>query len=279
MAGRLIDVWDVETFDPELTACLTEHADLMAAYYARSNKIFLDHDLGRARTLIRPENEFAADLGALRETVTALMDARTIRAWHYTRLTDDEVEALLRDGVHLSTPESLRRRFDQTVTAGHLTAADAEHLWAHNMFNHQHDSRAGKFWAVSHPQPIDDGGVTPLMKHWGGEAASMWMQDEAVLARLEGVGRARAVAVAMPLAQCEDFGGPGRSVLAAFARSRGAVAEPSGFDLYAKADLPPSAVLEVLTEGDAAFAGLARGYPAAFVDHGLAHWKDLTGED
>lgn len=80
LAARLIDVWDVETFGPELTACLTEHADLMAGYYARSNKILLDHDLGRARTLIRPDNEFAAAFGALIETVTALMDMRTIRA-------------------------------------------------------------------------------------------------------------------------------------------------------------------------------------------------------
>lgn len=279
MAGRPIDVWDVETFDPELTACLTEHADLTAAYYARSNKIFLDHDHGRARTLIRPENEFAGEFGALRETVTALMDVRTLRAWHYTRLTDDEVEALVQDGVHLSSPESLRRRFDRMVGAGHLDAADAERLWTHNMFNHQHDSRAGKFWAVSHPQAIDDGGVEPLMKHWGGEAASMWMKDEKLLARLEGVGQARAVAVAMPLPHCEDFGGAGRAVIAAFARSRGAVAEPSGFDLYAKVDLPPSAVLEVLSEGAAGFTALARGYPAAFVDHRLTYWKDLTGED
>lgn len=279
MADRPIDVWDVETFDPELTACLTEHADLMAAYYARSNRIFLDHDLGRARTLIRPENVFAAEFGRLRETVTALMDARTIRAWHYTRLTDGEVEAFVRDGVHLSTPESLRGRFDRVVSAGHLTAADAEHLWAHNMFNHQHDSRAGKFWAVSHPQPIDDGGVEPLMKHWGGEAASMWMKDEAVLTRLAGVGRPRAVSVAMPMAQCEDFGGAGRAVIASFARSRGAITEPSGFDLYTRADLPPGAVLEVLTDGEADFVALAQGYPPRFIDHGLTHWKDLTGED
>lgn len=279
MAGRPIDVWDVETFDPELTACLTEHADLMAAYYARSNRISLAHDLGRARTLIRPENEFAAEVGDLRETVAALMGARTIRAWHYTRLTDDEGETLLRDGVHLSTPESLRGRFDRVVSAGHLTAADAEHLWSHNMFNHQHDSRAGKFWAVSHPQRVGGSGVKPLMKHWGGEAASMWMQDEAVLRRLEGIGLARVVAVAVPLAQCEDFGSAGRAVIATFARSRDAVAEPSGFDLYAKTDLPPSAILEVLTEGEAGFAALGQGYPAAFFDHSLTHWKDLTGED
>ncbi len=30
VADRPIDVWDVESFGPELTACLTEHADPMA---------------------------------------------------------------------------------------------------------------------------------------------------------------------------------------------------------------------------------------------------------
>ena len=279
MADRPIDVWDVESFDPKLTAYLAHHADLMAAYYARSNQIFLDHDHGRARTLIRPENEYATEFSGLRERVGVLMDVRTIRAWHYTRLTDREVEALTRAGVRLSTPDSLRRRFDAIIADGHLTAAETDLLWRHNMFHPQHDSRAGKFWGVSHPQRVDDLGVAPLMKHWGGEAASMWMKDAALLARLESVGQARVVGVALPLAQCEDFGGAARAVIATFARARGAVAEPSGFDLYARTDLPASAILEVRTEGEESFAAMAEGYPAAFVDHGLTYWKDLTGED
>lgn len=279
VADLPIDVWDVESFDPELAAHLAQHADLMAAYYARSNQIFLDHDHGRARTLIRPENAYAAEFSDLRERVGDLMDARTIRAWHYTRLTDGEAETLSRAGIHLSTPDSLRRRFDAIVAEGYLTAAETDHLWRHNMFTHQHASRAGKFWAVSHPQGFDDLGVVPLMKHWGGEAASMWMKDKALLARLERIGQARVLGVAMPLAHCEDFGGAGRAVIATFARARGAIAEPSGFDLYVRTDLPASAILEVCTEGEASFTAMAQGYPAAFVDHGLTYWKDLTGED
>jgi hypothetical protein len=205
VADAPIDVWDVETFDPELAARLAAHADLMAAYHARANQIFLDHDYGHARTLIRPENKYAADFSALRESIGDLMAGRTIRAWHYTRLTDREVEALRRNGIHLSTPQSLRRRFDAIVAEGRLTKAEIEVLWAQKMFNHQHDSRAGKFWAVSHLQRIDDGGVEPLMKHWGGEAASMWMKEPALLETLEGVGRARVVAVAMPLDRCDHF--------------------------------------------------------------------------
>ena len=91
VADRPIDVWDVESFDPELTACLAHHTDLTAACYARSNQIFLDHDHGRARTLIRPENAYAAEFSGLRECVGALMDAGSIGAWHYSRLTSREV--------------------------------------------------------------------------------------------------------------------------------------------------------------------------------------------
>ena len=107
----------------------------------------------------------------------------------------------------------------------------------------------------------------------------MWMKDAASLERLAGVGRARFVGVAMPLAACEHFYGAGQAVMRAFARSRGAVCETSGFDLYARGALPASAVLEIHTEGEASFTSMAQGYPAAFVDHGLTHWKELTGED
>ena len=173
MAEPLIDVWDVETFDPALTACLAENTDLMAAYHARANTIFLDHDYGRARTMIRPENEYASDYSDLRETVSRLMDGRTIRAWHYTRLTDREVDTLCRYGIHLSTPASLRGRLDAIVADGQLTAAETDVLWAHNMFNHQHDSRAEKFWATSHPSGSTTAEMPVLAARTSGNPSSI----------------------------------------------------------------------------------------------------------
>jgi hypothetical protein len=37
---------------------------------------------------------------------------------------------------------------------------------------------------TSHPVCVGDGGVEPLLKHWGGEVASMWVRDEALLSPL-----------------------------------------------------------------------------------------------
>lgn len=97
------------------------------------------------------------------------------------------------------------------VADGDLTAAQADQLWGQNMFTHQHASRADKFWAVSHPLEAGDHGVVPLMTHWGGEAASMWLRDEVLLAHLAGLGRRRVIELAMPLANCQAFRGAGRA--------------------------------------------------------------------
>jgi hypothetical protein len=45
------------------------------------------------------------------------------------------------------------------------------------------------------------------------------------------------------------------------------------------APLPPAAVLAVHTEGESAFEGMGRRYPARFVDIDIGRWRELTGED
>jgi hypothetical protein len=44
-----IDVWNAASFDPELIARLTPHANLIVDYYRRNRAIFLSHDLGRGQ--------------------------------------------------------------------------------------------------------------------------------------------------------------------------------------------------------------------------------------
>jgi hypothetical protein len=40
------------------------------------------------------------------------METRTIRAWHYTRLTDAEVVAMRMTGISLSSLDAIRQRLD-----------------------------------------------------------------------------------------------------------------------------------------------------------------------
>jgi hypothetical protein len=279
LARHLIDVWDAQSFDPELTAQLHDHLDVITAYVARDREIFLAHELGRSRSLMRPDNTHAAAFHALQDAMGEAMKTRSIRAWHYTRMTDAEVALARRDGIHLSTPQALQTRFDALVAAGDLTADQVEALYAASPFHAQHDSRSGKFWMTSHPIAIDDGGVEPLMAHWGGEVASMWMKDEALFAPLATIGRPRILEVAVPLAATHHAHSAGCAVVATYGRAEGAHPEKKAFDLYVHEPLLSTALLAVHTEGEATFAAMGRTHPAGFVDVSIGFWKELTGED
>ncbi len=137
----------------------------------------------------------AGQTGPLARTLTE----PTIRAFHYTRLTDAEVGMLRRDGVPLSTPVTLRTRLAAVVVARHLTAEAADMLYAASSFHGgQLAQRSDKFRMTSQQIAIDDGGVRPLLAQWGGEVAPMWVEDPALLAPLATAGVPRVIELAVP---------------------------------------------------------------------------------
>ncbi|WP_334147146.1 hypothetical protein [Hyphomicrobium sp.] len=282
MPSPLIDVWDAATFDAELNARLEASSELLRNYLARDHAIFLSHDLGRGpgRSTLRPDNEFAAEFLELQEVIGRSMEARTIRAYHYTRLTDEEIALLTRDGLHLSTPASLRERLDALVASGHLPHDVANLLYAASPFHSdQLESRSGKFWMTSHPQAIDDGGVISLLDRWGGEVASMWVDNEELATRLRSLGTPHVLEIAVPMSSTRHSYHAGRAVVASFARAHGSIPEKLAFDLYVDRPLPAEAILAAHSEGSVPFATMGRGYPARFVDVAIGRWKELTGED
>lgn len=280
MPAHLIDVWSVATFDEALRQHLSDHTDLIRSYFDTDHRIFLDHDLGRGPPrIIRPSNPHYDAFERLETAVTAEMGKRTMRAFHYTRLDDAEVDLMCREGIELSTPDTLRKRIAARVAAGFLAPGDIDLLLQASPFQQQLKNRSGMFWMTSHPNAIDDGGVRPLMKHWGGEVASMWLKDEMLLAALAAMGKPRVIELAVPLAKTPHSYRAAKAVIATFGRSAGSIPDKNSFDLYANRPLPPEAVLAVHTEGEPDFANLARGYPAGFVDVNIGRWKELTGED
>jgi hypothetical protein len=282
---NVIDVWDWTTFDAALVGLLEAEADLMLGYYQADRRIFLEHDLGRGTgrsAIIRPDNPHAERFSRFKEKViTAEMAERTIRAWHYTRLTDPEVDALRRDGVHPSTPETLRHRLDAVVAAGALSPATANQLYAASPFHdsEQLRSRTNRFCMASHPVDVNDGGVKPLLKHWGGEVASMFVRDDAVLAPLATLGRPRIIELAVPVRLADCGYEAACAVVATFTRSRGGFPEKQEFGLRVMAPLPAAAVLAVHTEGEPAFEGMGRAYPIGFVDVSIGRWKEITEDE
>ncbi|WP_315803028.1 hypothetical protein [Bradyrhizobium sp. SZCCHNS3002] len=117
---------------------------------------------------------------------------------------------------------------------------------------------------ASHPHAVDDRGVEPLLRHWGGEATSFWQKDQNLIDMLSTLGRSRVLEMAVAVASTKQWYRAGKCAVMTFARHLGVPHERSGFDLCSLVDLGPDAVLAVHTEGDKSFDAMARGYPAGF---------------
>ena len=277
-----IDLWDYRSFDDELRQVLETNRQLIQDYFEIDHAIFLSHDLGRSpgRSSIRPDNPHASAYYDLLDEVNELMRVRTIRAYHYTRLTDQEVKDLHRSGIHLSTPETLQHRLDALVASGQLSAADAEVLFSKSPFHsEQCQGRTGKFWMTSHPVSVEDCGVVPLMERWGGEVASFWLRDLQLSSSLVEIGTARVIEIAAPLEKTRHSHSAATAAVATFGRHIGAIPGKSDFDLYVNAPLEPGSVLAVHMEGDTTFAAIGKSYPPGYIDVDTGRWKELTGED
>lgn len=271
--NNLIDTWNDETFDPALLADLVTHSALIRDYWETSCRQMREREAS-TNLMAYPENPLAGDYLALKEHIMGIMASRTIRAWHYTRMTNDEVQLVRQNGVHLSTIETIRARFARQVVAGHLTEEVAERLFADSPFqSDQLSARAGKFWMVSKPVSTTSSRVKPLLASWGGEAAHFWQQDSELKLLLTTIGLPRVLEIAMPLAQSHHSYQAAEAIVATYARTLGCRADGGSFDLYSRTALGPEAILDIHSEGDESFTQFARGYPPGYMA------VDANGDD
>lgn len=262
MNSTPIDVWNLDTFDEALLAELNSESELLRDYALSDKRQFLEREAANG-WVPTASNPYAAERNYF---VMPAIEQRTIRAWHYTRLTDDEVALLKSEGVYVSTLEHIRRRLDVQVSARTLSAETADALYAASPFHQQHDSRAGKSWMTSHPISTDNSGVELLMKLWGGEGVYFWLRDPKLIERVRSFGRPRVIELAVPLGVTHHAYSAAKAVVATFVRTLDCDPDWSAFDLYTTSALSADAVLNIHTEGEPNFAALARGYPGTFVD-------------
>jgi hypothetical protein len=264
MTDTVIDVWDIATFDDGLLAHLRAKAELVRNYMVTERNNFLEYTTSKRWQPLKPNSFSAAYQDFVERTIMSDMEDRTIRAWHYARLTDAEAELLNAGGIYLSTLDTIRSRLDMQTSDGLLSTEAAAALYAASPFHHQNESRSKKFWMTSHPHAVDDSGVTLLLEHWGGEGVYFWLKDAGLIKLVKGIGKPRVIEIAVPLNATNHAYGAASAVMAAFAQTLGCKADRAAFDLYSTRDLGPASVLKIHTDGEPTFRALARGYPATF---------------
>jgi hypothetical protein len=261
---KVIDVWNIDTFDVALSSFLIENRQRLSDYFCQDRKNYLEREASDGRQLY-PDNPYAALFYMFAEEISRWMNSRCIRAWHYTRLTDSEVEIVRREGVHLSSINALKSRLDSLVFQGELRRKDAQLILASSpLRSDKFDSRSGMFWMTSHPLNVEYTGVKRFLAHWGGESAHFCHEEGLVLDLLSKIGKPRVIEMSVPLSSTRHAYRAAEAIIANFARSVGCHAERSSFDLSAHAPLGPETLIRVHTLGEAEFSKIARGYPATF---------------
>lgn len=241
---------DPDTFDAELLTHLKENHEVIRNYLIRDCEIYETYDnyYGPDRPLFRPENPYWGSFNALREKLIPVMHDRVIRGFHYTRMTDAEVEVMLAEGIRLSTPAFLEARLSSLASAGILADHEVKKIMFESPFNTQLEYRQNMFWMVSDRLPMDYCGVEPLLSTWGGEVASMHLTDPDLLDKLQTIGRARMIEVAVPMSATNKAYSAVCAVVAAYASQHGWPSERDAFDFYVLKDLPAKAILQIFTQ-------------------------------
>ena len=98
-----------------------------------------------------------------------LLNGYSIIGWHCTRLTGEEIAAIVERGMQLPDSAMLHRRLDTLLRAGVLTTIVADKLKTTNQAND--DNRAGMLWFCFYPPRLaGEDGIARFFRHWGGEA-------------------------------------------------------------------------------------------------------------
>ncbi len=256
---RLIDVRNVDTFDDELLNELRTYSDDVKLYMDNESRILAEYITADRRRVLE-SNTYSAQYMWLTEHITDYMKRPFIRAWHYTRLTDDEVESIRHAGVYPSNLETTRSRLNARIVAGDLTVTVADALFQASPFQNKEQlkARANLFWMTSSPLKIDDDGVKLLLSNWGGEAVYFCLQDVRLQTIVSNIGKPRVLELAVPLQATSHAHSAADAVLGSFGLALGCSSERGAFDLYCHRSLGPDAVLAVHTEGEPDFATLGK---------------------
>lgn len=256
----IIDTWDPKTFGVEITAALTDHSRLVADYHEEKRRLMDQHLNSSPYQSLKPNQHFSAYQKFREQTLAPILTRSRIRAWHYTRLTDEETDAMYKKLV-LSSLDALRHRLSNLVAINLLTQDDAETVFIQSPFHKQPDTRAGRLCATIIPLPRCDSGVVPLLESWGGESAYFWLSDERIAATLRSVGAPRIVEIETALADNLNGYKVAETVLNAWARQLGVPANLLGCDLFITECIDTAKVIRIHTEGDGCFEAVGMAYP------------------
>lgn len=252
--------WDPKSFNSEIVSALRSHSELISDYYREDIRL-MDEHLSSSPYQSLKSNRFNYAFSDFKENVlTPILKNNRIIVWHYTRLTDDEVEMMCKK-LMPSTLDYLKIRLELLVSKGLLTYEESQVVFRQSPFHKQERNRSGMLWTTTTPEPTTDMGVEPLLKSWGGESAYFWLTDKDLKTKLKEIGLPRVIELETDLADGLNAFSVSETIIEAWAKNLGIRIAPSGTDLSIKSSVNKAKVVKVHTKGENSFNELAETYP------------------
>ena len=202
-ARERIDLDHPATWPADLRAFLEEHHELFSGWETQQGSV-------SAQTFDEAIDQLAN-----------LLQPHEIVGWHCTRLTDEEIEAISRNGMGLPDGRMLTRRIDAVMEAGCLAPDVAQSLKSRNQADEE--NRAGAVWFCFYPPGrAGEHGIVRFFRHWGGEALyNSHERDPITSQAINCIGTPCLVEANVPIALLARYGGLELNVVRRFLVGRG----------------------------------------------------------
>lgn len=144
----------------------------------------------------------------------------SVIGWHCTRLCDDEIEKLRRDGLYPLSPGTFATRLEQRIRAGDIPRAAAKR------FANEHkakDNNRQMLWFIFTRSLLqDEDGVGRLFTSWGGEALYVCHErDDDTGPILRSIGKPSIIEAEIPIELIQAYWSPAEWITRPYLHRRG----------------------------------------------------------
>ena len=187
----------------------------------------------------------------------AVLQPYSIVGLHCTKLTEEEIQHILANGMQLPDGKMLALRVQQLVANGHVTAAIADKLLTKNQADVRY--RAGMVWfCFFRPGIAGESGIGSFFRFWGGEALYNFHDGQPETGDvLERIGIPCLVEAEVPIASLEPHGGLDFKIIRRYLIHRGfQTCEPVDHEDRIKNELPTACIRRIIRYPDPEFLSL-----------------------
>lgn len=183
-----------------------KNSSSISKYYEEMNRIDKLAEKKVYLRIKRPPNKHQTEFDHLQYQLDKIINDFKVISFHCTRLTKEEQEDLLKNGLNPLSPNLIIKQIEQIRKQNLISDEIYEQIKNNN--NSNDDNRKGMVWFFHFEQELNHpNGVYELLGKWGGESVYRNFDDnEAVLLKIQKIGEPCIVISLLPAKEVVTFG-------------------------------------------------------------------------